>query len=288
MKIASSIVFLVFFGFVLKGQNVVFPPLPDSCFDVIVFAIPTAQLSPAKEKFAQELDSLLHTVHPDTFVLATLYRRLSTALFLSSGDTNAVEYALKSLQLFEQLQQPLEIAKSRLAYASSLFMVGHYDTAINLLQTAVEQNRALFGEVSSIQQLTYRVLCVAFHNVARHKESLFYINESVRIARAVYPLLDLRLAKSLWNRGASLYEIRQLEASLQDFLEAKEIVSALLGYNHPAVGEIYQRIGRVYKDMGDLENALAFYQQSLNLKEQFLGSDHGETLYTNSWMAELI
>jgi CHAT domain-containing protein len=272
----------------LHGQEPYFPPLPDSCFDVIVFQLPDSQTRPARKKFERQLDSLLALPHPDSIVLARVYRRLATVIFLSSGgeQVNALAFALKSLQFFEN-QRPrneLELAHSRLVYAYSLFGHGRYDIIEVIIKEAIQRNKIIFGEISKIQELHYRVLAMAYNNVSRYSEARIYGDQALNIARLVRSPNDIQLAKTLYNYGALLYGERNLEASLMYLSEAATIVSKTWEKEHPAIASIYHFTGNVYKDLGDIEGALAFYHKSLSISQQY---DYGGNIPTLSWMAEL-
>lgn len=289
MKTTSSIVFLVFFGFVLKGQNVVFPPLPDSCFDVLIFNLPAVQTTPAREKFTRQLDSLLALPHPDTFTLAVVYRRLSAVLYLSSRGPNVHGYALKSLRLLENLspRNELEVAKSRLVYAYSLFLIGGYDTILTIIKEAIPRNKVIFGELSQIQALHYRVLASSYNNLSRYDEAFLYIDQAVRIEKSMYISPNLQLAKSLYIRGNVFFSSNKIEVALQDLSESAAIVTKIWGKEHPALSSIYHFAGNACKEFGDIDRALEFYKQSLVISEQTLGPNADQFIYTTSWIADI-
>lgn len=290
MKTLYPLVCLVFFCAILRGQEVVFPPLPDSCFDVLIFNLPAVQTTPAREKFTRQLDSLLALPHPDSFTLAVVYRRLSAVLFLSSGGPNIHSYALKSLRLLENLapHNELEVAKSRIVYAYALFTKdGGYDTIQTLIKEAIPRNKAIFGEISEIQSLHYRVLASAYTNLSRYNEALLYIDQAVRIEKLIYVTPNLQLAKSLFNRGAALFGAKNLEAALQDLSESAAIVTKIWGKEHPALGTIYHFSGNVCKELGDIDRSMEFYNHSLQINEQGLGSSSDPVSYTKSWMSDI-
>lgn len=64
-----------------------------------------------------------------------------------------------------------------------------------------------------------------------------------------------------------------------------------LDANHPDVARIYNNIGVVYKDKGDFDKALDYYQRSLSIRLKSLGANHPDvaTSYVNfgSFYAEV-
>ena len=48
----------------------------------------------------------------------------------------------------------------------------------------------------------------------------------------------------------------------------------MCGHEHPDVAVSYNNIGVVYKNKGDLENALVQYQKALEIRTRVFGSDH--------------
>jgi eukaryotic-like serine/threonine-protein kinase len=83
-------------------------------------------------------------------------------------------------------------------------------------------------------------------------------------------------------RGNLLSNESQLDDSLAAYRRARELWSAVLGPEHPAVGTALNNIGIVQRKQGALTDALASMDEALRIRETTLGDEHpqvGDTLY---------
>ncbi len=273
-----------------RGQQSSLHVLPDTAFDAWVFHTPVAEAQAAELRFRSLLDSLLQQVRPDTVAIARTWRRIAAARLNYNGHGwDAHPFIQTSIRLLYQTKplQEAELAKSLLVYANDLIAVGKYDSVLWALQTAIEINRRLYGEVSEGVGLDYRALAAAYGNTTRYEEGFTFAKMAVEILKKVYGKPHPYFARALFIRGWLQMELGYYEPSLKDYAEAEAIMRQTLGVEHPVTAGIYHFMGMSHQSLGDYDSALDCLNRAFSVREKTLGPDHPETRYVMTHMGDL-
>jgi tetratricopeptide (TPR) repeat protein len=68
-----------------------------------------------------------------------------------------------------------------------------------------------------------------------------------------------------------------------------EIRLEQLGERHPSVATSYNNLAGLYESMGRYEEAIAHYQQAINIAQETLGENHPNTIQaTNNYLQMLL
>ncbi len=84
------------------------------------------------------------------------------------------------------------------------------------------------------------------------------------------------MAVCLNNEAAALHSGGEHERAESAYLRALEIHTSL-GIDHPDVGTIYSNLAELSRSQGNQEQAMAYYQQAMELLETRLGPEHPKT-----------
>ena len=88
------------------------------------------------------------------------------------------------------------------------------------------------------------------------------------------------VATILYNTGMVHYYRSELPEALEDFNQAKDIYSELLGANHPEVATMINAIGLIHNSLGEYQTALDYFLQCAEMRKAALGEDHFDVAAT--------
>ena len=84
----------------------------------------------------------------------------------------------------------------------------------------------------------------------------------------------------LYNLSTVLITFHQLEKALLFLNRSASIYKAVLGCNHPRLGAVYNNIGHIYREKGDIDTAVTFHELALSVEVSSYGPDHFEVAVT--------
>ena len=103
-----------------------------------------------------------------------------------------------------------------------------------------------------------------------------YYQTAMRQAKLQYGEKCEWVATILYNTGMVHYYRSELPEALEDFNQAKEIYSEILGDNHPEVATMINAIGLIHNSLGDYQTALDYFLQCAEIRKAALGENHFE------------
>ena len=103
-----------------------------------------------------------------------------------------------------------------------------------------------------------------------------YYQTAMRQAKLQYGERCEWVATILYNTGMVHYYRSELPEALEDFNQAKEIYSEILGDNHPEVATMINAIGLIHNSLGDYQTALDYFLQCAEIRKAALGENHFE------------
>jgi signal transduction histidine kinase len=123
----------------------------------------------------------------------------------------------------------------------------------------------------------FNTLSIAARMLGRYEQSLHYAARGITFARKYK--LQKNLARLLMNQSAGASRMGNYPAALQDLNEA---LSIAVGTNNIlGIANIYNNIGIIYWFMTEFENALYYYNKSMEMYKKANKSDYIEQIYIN-------
>jgi tetratricopeptide (TPR) repeat protein len=169
--------------------------------------------------------------------------------------------------------------------------LGLFGEGRQLLESAVETRRRLFGETSlevasSLHSLGFvAMVLMEFDAAERH------VRQSLAIRRELLGTDDLEVAASLHLLGEVLTgkrlfgsEVEPPEALLE---EALAIRRKLLGDEHTLVAQTLSELGYTYLKQGDLKAVEPLLLEAATLQQRLLGGDHPDTISNHQYLGQL-
>ena len=101
-----------------------------------------------------------------------------------------------------------------------------------------------------------------------------YYQTAMRQAKLQYGEKSEWVATTLYNTGMLHYYRSELPEALEDFNQAKDIYSELLGANHPEVATMINAIGLIHNSLGEYQTALDCFLQCAEIRKTAFGEDH--------------
>lgn len=101
-----------------------------------------------------------------------------------------------------------------------------------------------------------------------------YYQTAMRQAKLQYGEKSEWVATTLYNTGMLHYYKGELSEALEDFSQAKDIYSELLGANHPEVATMINAIGLIHHSLGEYQTALDYFLQCAEIRKAAYGENH--------------
>ena len=101
-----------------------------------------------------------------------------------------------------------------------------------------------------------------------------YYQTAMRQAKLQYGEKSEWVATTLYNTGMLHYYKSELSEALEDFSQAKDIYSELLGANHPEVATMINAIGLIHHSLGEYQTALDYFLQCAEIRKAAYGENH--------------
>lgn len=101
-----------------------------------------------------------------------------------------------------------------------------------------------------------------------------YYQTAMRQAKLQYGEKSEWVATTLYNMGMVHYYRSELPEALEDFNQAKDIYSEILGANHPEVATMINAIGLIHNSLGEYQAALDCFLQCAEIRKAAFGENH--------------
>ena len=258
----------------------------------------------------EQVNQILHSLE-DSPTKATALRNLGTSLRLVGNLERAAEVLKSSLTLAQKLQLPSDISSTLLALGNVAYTnqkpesaLIFYQQAANIASSQSDQINAQLNQLSVLIKMEkwvnarllaskiqspliklppnrttiYAQLNLAESLIYLHLANVSHTADMATIASLIATshkqakiLGDKRLEAYALGKLGSLYEQTQQLSNAQKLTEKALMLAQAI--NSPEISYRWQwQLGRIFKAQGNIESAIAAYQQSLS-NLQFLRSD---------------
>ena len=187
---------------------------------------------------------------------------------------NLFESALKILGGSGPDNVGFPVVASNLAVVLCKF--NEYDRAEDLLHQALTGMEREHGAISREVGVASNNLAQVFQAKKKLQEAAEMYRRAVDIFEALGPATELDLAAVLANRGELFEEQHQNGQAEQDEQRALDLLNPQ--GNGPLRAAILQNLGNILAESPNPKDALPYFEQSLQVQEKALGSEHPATV----------
>lgn len=175
---------------------------------------------------------------------------------MKSNFDDAIKFYQSSLNIFEKLNDELEIGKLNLNIATS------YNAKLDYVNSIIFALKSLksFKKVNDLngEARVLNLLGIVLHVQKNYRESLFYFKQYNFLAQKVN---DLKEISSSYNNMGSAYErLNMLDSAI--YFYKKSLSYKSKNSSNRDYGSVYQNIGGLYNTKKDGKNALQFHIKS--------------------------
>ena len=154
--------------------------------------------------------------------------------------------------------------------------LGLYNTAIPMLEKALEIRKQTLGSKSPEIAATMNSLAGALQNAGKHDRALKIGGEALALRRKLFGNQHPSVAESLSVTGGSLFEKGQLKEAGAVFREALAIREKAFGPEHLLVATSLSQLGLILSVEEKKDEAEPLYRRALTIRRKLRGADHHE------------
>ncbi len=244
----------------------------------------TSDLESAKKKFSKALNINIKLFGSESLEAAKNMNDIALIYANTGKIDSAIYFYNKNIEIIKNVQgenSPL----LPLAYInlSNLYITqGEYEKAIDLKLKVVQISTAYKGEVCEEVGQAYSGLGNAYMVIGEYYLAEEYLKKSVEIFKQMYGKNSYRIAMNYENIGNLNNKMGNYDFALQYYFLATKILEDNFAQNANFPG-LYNNIGLVCRNKGNLDNANIFFQKALDAKQKSSNIDDAETatIYTN-------
>lgn len=223
---------------------------------------------------AQELLESLQTVDPD--FLGQVYVNLGANLNEQGRYLQALDYAEKSLFQMEKRYgkehpkygMPLEIK------STVLMNLGNYYQALEGFTECAELFRNYLGPDHSLVARSYNNLANVYQNMGDYPKALGYLQKTIDIEAKVYGSQSQLVVTKLLNKGVIHQRMNEYEESIQQFLQADQMLKGLSVQPATIQARIDENLGTSYSELGEFTKAEKYLTSALKQVEKLYSNHH--------------
>jgi tetratricopeptide (TPR) repeat protein len=215
-----------------------------------------------------------------TDTITVLIEEASSAL--SCGDSNIVqtyrEDILRSLKILVDPHQhnnkrtlAIYIASVRNNIGNIRFALHEYETAYSFYETAYRMRKKVFGPINLNTSITAFNAGKCLHCLGRPDRALRYYNLFTKAIFSSTKLMTEETVLILQNIAWAFHQDHSLKHANTFYRLALSSAHMVLGENHKVVSRIFNMLGTLRYELGDLKFALACYHRSLRIEVSNLG-----------------
>ena len=152
--------------------------------------------------------------------------------------------------------------------------LGLYNTAIPLLEKALQIRKQTLGERNPDIASTMNHLAEALQNAGKHDAALRMANEALTMRRKLLGNEHPDVASSLGTLGGSLYETGKYAEAEAAFRESLAIREKAFGEEHVKVATSLSQLAMIVATEGKKDEAEPLNRRALAIRRKLLGNDH--------------
>ncbi|GAB5519774.1 MAG: hypothetical protein RhofKO_20250 [Rhodothermales bacterium] len=176
----------------------------------------------------------------------------------------------------ELAEQPGIQATMRHTIGSVYYHLGEYEASVEHTQAAVEQRRALHGDVHASVAESLGDLGLTYWAQSKYDEAEAAQREALAINQAVHPPLHIETAKVMHNLAINQADQEEVAEAESLYVEAIAMYRALSDEDTEELASSLGALGLLYRRRGAYAEAEAHYREGLAMNERLHGAEHPE------------
>jgi tetratricopeptide (TPR) repeat protein len=233
----------------------------------------TAEMHDLAEKFYNRMINELENDHP---LVAELWGSIGLVKKAKGELEISFQWLSKSLEKYEQMKDPIGIAKCLQNIANIHQMKGEYNQAINKYNQALNILYQLPGnQINSITGC-FNNLGAAYFEQRKFTEARQYYTTVLVIRTTVLPHMHPNIATTLNNLGNVYFldDEYNYDCALRYFEQALDIFNASSPSEHPTIAQIYYNMALTYLEKRDPQRSLTLLDRVASIYHNTLSSNH--------------
>ncbi len=209
-----------------------------------------------------------------SFLRSRVRMELCQVLLHTRDHDRAERLAREAIEIAAHSNIP---AHDRLAFDNQLALVlkakGQFPEAERLYRQCLERSRSLGENHPFTPQFESNLgMLLLFTDRAQDAEVLFRSSLETRL-RVLGPKHE-RLAESYNNLALAEQNLKKIDAAIENFMNAREILEGNVGPTHPHLASLSFNIAELYEQNGDALKAVPEYQRAVAIDESNYGAEH--------------
>lgn len=173
----------------------------------------------------------------------------------------------KALSICDSIDTDTKSIKAAIYHnRGDLYMqVGYYEQAKMYLTEAYNLDIELYGGNSRSAAIALSILGLNDIRFKNYDEAMIKYNKALEVLESREQDDNTMLAKaSLYRKIGAAYISKDSKITLDYYEKALNILNGYYPEDHPTIGEVYNYIGSAYYNMRNLDNAIQYFEKSLN------------------------
>ena len=173
---------------------------------------------------------------------------------------------------------PLEVSEMQMTLGQSLFGLGEYNLAVEVLEKARATRKAKLGPDHPDTLSSMNSLAAGYQNAGKLDKALPLYEETLALMKAKLGPDHPDTLTSMNNLATGYQDAGKLDLALPLYEQTLALQKAKLGPDHPSTLNSMGNLAEGYQAAGKLDKALPLHEETLALTKAKLGPDHPDTL----------
>lgn len=162
-------------------------------------------------------------------------------------------------------------------FATTLYDIGDYQTAITYYEKALAIDRKLHGEMHPDVAARLLNIGTVWETLAVPKNAVEYYDQALSIDRMLYGEMHSNIAEDLNSLGSAWNDLGDHNKAIEYCKQALAINRAVHGEEHQNVAEDLNNIGDSLMSLGKYREAVQYYEKALSINMSVYGEEHPNT-----------
>jgi tetratricopeptide (TPR) repeat protein len=198
-------------------------------------------------------------------------------IYFESGEYDkSIKCFEEALEMDYQNESSADVPKLYNGLANALLKVGEHEMAIDRTEEAINKHNEIFGKKSQDSSLIILWVDLGniYHSLQRFDLALQAFNKAQEIEKELTSVPDMFVACIYINLAVTLSELDQQEKSIKCIEKGLQLSQKVLGKDNLSIflAEHYTIAGRVYHRCKQEDDAVRFFERSLELYECIVGN----------------
>lgn len=176
-------------------------------------------------------------------------------------------------------REPLQAA-SRVIYGVALQKMSRIDEAEEMLRESFASASVIGDDITAFEAASQMVWLTGYLNSSEKEATQWYWLADIKRRRLMLTDNDFRVAALNTRFAVVLFEHDKLESALEHLERGRRGLEHEVGQKHPEMGTVLTNIGLVHQAMGNRQDAIRYYTESLALRKATSGVDNPRDAHT--------